>query len=461
VRNIQIAEQPASSPTATPGATGRSATTRRGRRHRGARLVLALAIAVALIGAPAIGSGGDGTVDAAGQCFRIVDARFNAVGFDSKNLNGEWVVVKNTCARRLSIAGWRLRDRDRNAFRFPAGTRIAAGLAIKVHTGRGTRTARHVYMGRTRPLWDNTARERAYLIDPHGVRVSTWPRTATPAAPAPLPAPSAGADPWSVPFLSRTGSGPIRKTGGCDNLVIEDRTFKDLGADVEAIHLENCTNVTIRANDFARVAQAITILNSTNVRIEWNRYLDILGPHERVGRNRANFVQLVRVSQGYIAHNKGKGGDTEDVVSMYESGGTATSPFVIEQNQFEGTNWTSPSGSGIALGDGSSSYSIARDNILLNVGQVGVFIAGGSNHRILNNTIYGERRELSNVGLYVWNQSSASCSGHEVAGNRVWWRKADGASNASWDAGNCGTISGWSSNDWNASLDPATLRVAF
>ena len=94
------------------------------------------------------------------------------------------------------------------------------------------------------------------------------------------------------------------------------------------------------------------------------------------------------------------------------------------------------------------------------MGQVGVFIAGGSNHGILNNTIYGERRELSNVGLYVWNQSSSSCSGHEVAGNRVWWRKADGASNPSWDAGNCGTVSGWSTNDWDASLDPATLRVA-
>lgn len=218
--------------------------------------------------------------------------------------------------------------------------------------------------------------------------------------------------------------------------------------------------MTIRANDFARVAQAITVLNSTNVRIEWNRYLDILGPHARVGKNRANFVQLVQVSRGVISHNKGRGGDTEDIVSMYHSGGTSSSPFVIEDNHFEGTTWSSSSGSGIALGDGSSSYSIARNNVLLNVGQVGMFIAGGSNHRILDNTIYGEHRALSNVGLYVWNQSSTACSGHEVAGNRVWWRNATGASNPAWNAGNCGSVSGWSANDWNANLDPSTLHVS-
>lgn len=470
--NIHIGERSTPSPATVRGIGPR------GGGRRLTRLLTALALAVTLIGVPAVGSGGDGTVGAAGLCFRISNGRFDAPGVDARNRNGEWVVIANICPKRLPISGWRLRDRDGHTYRFPAGTRIGADASIKVHTGGGARRAGHVYMGRRRPLWDNNSRERAYLLNLRGVRVSTWPRAAvavpapvvapvvtpapTPAPtdpPAPTPAPTVEADPWSAPFLSRTNSGPIRKTSGCDNLVIEGRTFKDLGPDVEAIHLENCNNVTIRANDFARVSQGITVLDSTNVRIEWNRYLDILGPHARVGKHRANFVQLVRVRQGVIAHNKGKGGDTEDIVSMYESGGTASSPFIIEYNHFEGTNWTSTSGSGIALGDGSSSYSIARNNILLNVGQVGVFIAGGTNHKILDNIVYGERRTSSNVGLYVWNQSSSSCSGHEVARNRVWWRNAAGASNPSWNAGNCGTVSGWSSNEWNASLDPATLRV--
>ena len=89
---------------------------------------------------------------------------------------------------------------------------------------------------------------------------------------------------------------------------------------------------------------------------------------------------------GQIDHNKGKGGDTEDVVSLYQS-----SKVIVEDNHFEGTNWTSHSSSGIALGDGGGSNNIARRNTLVNIGQVGVYIAGGTNNQILNNTIYGGR----------------------------------------------------------------------
>ena len=265
-------------------------------------------------------------------------------------------------------------------------------------------------------------------------------------------------DLWLAPFLSRPVSDPIRLSG-CANVVIDNRTFKDTGPDVEAIHLENCHDVVIRGNDFARVAQAITAVNSSNIRVVWNRYEDILGPHERVGLHRANFVQFDKVQGGHIANNKGRGGDTEDIVSLHESGGTATDPLYVEDNHFEGTNWSSKSGSGIALGDGGSSYAIARNNTLLNPGQVGIFIAGGEHNAILDNVVYGEQRERSNVGVYVWNQSTPACSGHEVRGNQVHWLAAEGNPNPGWDHGNCGPVAGWDANDWNAPLDPATLRV--
>lgn len=447
----------------------------------GLRAIKVVAFALVLALVPTFVANDIDPVDAAGACLRLVDARFDARGPDRANVNGEWVVVKNTCDRSVALRGWRVRDLAGHTYRFPTAATLASKATVKLHTGVGDRRAGHLYWGRTRPVWNNKPSERAYLIDRVGNRVSTWPRPAarlaeptiapTPGAdstptPAPTGAPTSaptsaptGTGAWSTAFLSRPLSGPIRKSGGCDDIVIENRTFKDLGPDVEAIHLERCNNVTIRANDFARVAQAITVLDSTNVRIEWNRYQDITGPHARVGKHRANFVQLVRVTGGTIADNKGKGGDTEDIVSMYESGGRSGAPFLIERNHFQGTDWTSTSGSGIALGDGTSSYSIVRDNILLNVGQVGAFIAGGTNHKILDNVIYGEQRPLSNVGLYVWNQSSTPCSGHEVSGNRVSWRRADGGSNSSWNAGNCGSVAGWSSNQWNASLDPAAMRV--
>ena len=272
---------------------------------------------------------------------------------------------------------------------------------------------------------------------------------------APAPAPL---EPWSVPFLSRPASEPIRLKG-CSNVVIENHTFRDLGPDVEAIHLDRCHNVTIRANDFARVAQAITAVDSSDIRVEWNRYEDIVGPHERVGLHRANFVQFDKVRGGYIGNNKGRGGDTEDIVSLHDSGGTTAAPLIVEDNHFEGTTWTSDSGSGIALGDGGSTHSIARRNTLLNPGQVGIFIAGGTANAILDNVVYGEARPASNVGVYVWNQSDDPCSGHEVRGNRIHWDRADGAPNPGWNPGNCGEVDGWDANDWDAVLDPEQLRV--
>ncbi|MFL5751331.1 MAG: right-handed parallel beta-helix repeat-containing protein [Chloroflexota bacterium] len=297
------------------------------------------------------------------------------------------------------------------------------------------------------------------------------PATATPTATpeptptptvAPTPTPSstsaptpAAGDPWAVPFATRPQSAAVRLSN-CSNVVIQDKTFRDLGAGVISIRIENCTNVTIKAVDFLNVAEGVYALNSSNITIVDSRYSNITGPAQpRTGANVANFVQLNNVSGGLISHNKGKGGDTEDIVSVYQS-----DHVTVQDNQFEGTNWTSGSGSGIALSDGGGSFNVAQRNVLVNPGQVGIFIAGGTNSKILDNTVYGAQRTSSNVGLYVWNQSSTPCSDQEVSRNKVSWRNASGSLNPAWNAGNCGSVSGWSTNTFNAPLDVTLLHVS-
>jgi hypothetical protein len=258
-----------------------------------------------------------------------------------------------------------------------------------------------------------------------------------------------------VPFASRPQSAALRLSN-CSNVVVENKTFRDLGSGVIAIRIENCSNVTIRSVDFLNVAEGVYALNSSNITIVDSRYSNITGPAQpRTGANVANFVQFNNVAGGLIDHNKGKGGDTEDIVSVYQS-----DHVTVEDNRFEGTNWTSGSGSGIALSDGGGSFNVAQRNILVNPGQVGIFIAGGTNNKILDNTVYGAQRPKSNVGLYVWNQSSSACSGNEVSRNQVWWRNEAGTNNSAWNSGNCGTVAGWSTNTWNAPLDVNVLRVS-
>lgn len=264
---------------------------------------------------------------------------------------------------------------------------------------------------------------------------------------------------WSVPFGDRPESSAVT-CDGQSNVTISGKFFTGIGDDTSAIRISNCHNVRIIGNDFLDDAQPITVTNSTDVEIGWNRYRNITGPHERNGSNRANFTQWVNSFGGSIHDNKGIGGDTEDIISIYQSGGIdAEHPLVIERNAFEGTNWSSSTGSGIMLGDGGGGHVIVRDNILLNPGAVGIGVAGGSDIRVTGNVVYGIDRPQSNVGIYVWNQSSPPCRAIRVHNNTVKWSKPDGADGSFWNAGNCGTVVGWIKNRWQAAIDPDALRV--
>lgn len=274
----------------------------------------------------------------------------------------------------------------------------------------------------------------------------------TPPPPPPDPEPEPEPEPGTVPFGSRPTHAAISLTGQSD-VVISGHTFRKLGANIIAVRLADCKRITIRDCDFDEVAECVYAVGCEDIVVEDCRYRNIIGPHQRDGSNRANFVQLNGVTRARISRNKGKGGDTEDIVSVYKSSGV-----IVEDCHFEGTNWTSPSGSGIALGDDGGNGNIARRNILVNPGQVGVFIAGGVNCRIEDNIVIGQQRSKSNVGMYVWNQyPSKACSGHTVNGNRVSWRREDGQPNPYWNSGNCGPVSG--SNDLNANLDIEKYRV--
>lgn len=409
------------------------------------RLALALALAVPVAGGVAL-LRPEGA--SAAPCVYISSARFDAAGNDATNLNGEWVKVTNRCSRMIGVGGWRVKDRAGNRYTFASGVRMGRG-SIYVHTGKGTNRPGHRYWGRTRPVWDNTGTETAYLINRVGTTVSKLTKVVSATTPTPAPAPT---DEWPTAFGSRPQSGPI-SLRDCRDVTISNKTFKDLGANVIAIRLENCSNVTIKAVDFINVAEGVYALNSSNIRVIDSRYQNIVGPHERVGLNRGNFVQFHNVNGGLIDRNEGKGGDTEDVVSLYR-----TSNVVVEDNRFEGTNWTSTSGSGIALSDGGGSNNIARRNTLVNIGQVGIFIAGGTNNRITDNVIYGEQRPRSNVGIYVWDQSDGTCSGNVVSGNRVRFQKPDGTKSGYWGGGGCGTVT-MSGNDFWAPLTLSSLRV--
>jgi len=80
-------------------------------------------------------------------------------------LSAEWVVVRNAGTESLSLAGWQLKDADKNVFTFPNLT-LNSGGAVQIHSISGTNTVIDLYWGETEPVWQSG--EEAQLLDPSG-----------------------------------------------------------------------------------------------------------------------------------------------------------------------------------------------------------------------------------------------------------------------------------------------------
>ena len=157
---------------------------------------------------------------------------------------------------------------------------------------------------------------------------------------------------------------------------------------------------------------------------------------------RGQFVQFNGVSGAgnIIENNKGENflgeSNPEDLISIFNSSGTAASPLTVKDNIFRGGG-PSSSGGGIMTGDNGGSYQVVENNVLLDPGQYGIAAAGGNNISLINNKIFAKKQPFTNNPLYVWAQAGASCSNINVKGNRVNWTDKSGGKNNGWDAGNC------------------------
>lgn len=96
------------------------------------------------------------------------------LGEDS-DLNDEWVRVTNAGTTDVALDGWYLGNAGPKSerYRFPAGTVLAAGASLTVHTGSGTDGDGGLYRGLSHTIFENSyngfgAGDAAYLLDPDG-----------------------------------------------------------------------------------------------------------------------------------------------------------------------------------------------------------------------------------------------------------------------------------------------------
>ena len=93
---------------------------------------------------------------AAGSIY-LYKVYYDSPGSDTRSntsLNAEYVQIKNSTSGAVQLKGYTLRDATGYEFAFPS-YRISAGKTVKIHTGRGSTSAGHVYWGRTSYVWNN------------------------------------------------------------------------------------------------------------------------------------------------------------------------------------------------------------------------------------------------------------------------------------------------------------------
>lgn len=216
-----------------------------------------------------------------------------------------------------------------------------------------------------------------------------------------------------------------------------------------AISLNQCSNITIHSNYFEGGSGGIYAVNCTNINVVYNQCLNI----QKI-TPRGQFVQFNN-STGSINYNKVENisgaSSTEDIINIYKSNGTSTSPIQVIGNWIRGGG-PSVSGGGIMLGDSGGSWQIAKNNILVNPGQYGIAIAGGDNQSIVNNSIYASNLPFNNIGIYVWGQAGTIITNANVSDNLINYTNSKGALNGGWNGETTVPI-GWSTNNFSSNIN--------
>lgn len=228
-------------------------------------------------------------------------------------------------------------------------------------------------------------------------------------------------------------------------MVIKNSTIGPCGD--EAVYVTDSDSVQVYGNYITDTGNGVLVHRSDSIAVDGNAFVN-------AGRN---FVQFDKVNGAgsSISGNRGQnelgGSSAEDLINLYQSNGTASSPIRVVGNYLR-NGGPSDYGSGIMLGDEGGSHQLAQGNRLVNPGQVGIGVAGGDDMKVLDNLIYSSAQPWSNVGIFAWD-FSVGCGSVEISGNQIDWTAAGGYSNGFWNGGGC-DLSRYN-NDWDANLGPA------
>jgi endonuclease YncB( thermonuclease family) len=99
-------------------------------------------------------------------CVWVYDTHPDPKGRDELDLNGEYVVLRNSCGHPQDMTGWTL-SAERGNYTLPAFALKAKSL-VTVHSGSGENNSTDLYWGSAKPVWKNDD-DRLLLFNAEGV----------------------------------------------------------------------------------------------------------------------------------------------------------------------------------------------------------------------------------------------------------------------------------------------------
>lgn len=179
--------------------------------------------------------------------------------------------------------------------------------------------------------------------------------------------------------------------------------------------VENC----LFANNKNGVFVAFSICGLS---IHHNQFMN---PHgARGGKGQAVQLSNTLAPNGRIYANRIESfigeGYTEDMISVYVSGGSSGNPLIVSGN-FSRGGGPSDSGGGFIIGDTGGEYAITEKNKILDPGNYTLAIAGGNNNIVRDNLGYSAVEWGSWISCYVYKVDTGgpACSNHTMQNNNV------------------------------------------
>ena len=107
------------------------------------------------------------------RCIGILCFHWNAGGDDHDNLNGEYVVFRNTCSQPIDMTGWTVEDAANHVYTFPSFV-LEGYVEVTLYTGCGTNTKTELYWCSSGAIWNNEVGDTLFLRNANGELVLSY-----------------------------------------------------------------------------------------------------------------------------------------------------------------------------------------------------------------------------------------------------------------------------------------------